>query len=358
MTIFVNGKWLAQSPSGTQRYATQVMRSVSSTPAARQITLVLPKDAIEPPWASNFVIVRSRFRGVFFEQVVLPWLTRGKQLYSLCGPAPVVKRNQTLVMHDATPFRFPGNFRPAFVIWYRLMYAVLSRTAKRVVTVSPFSRSELACVLGVPEARFEVAPCGADHIDAHAPSEPAEPLPFEKGSYALIVGNLAPHKNVAAAVAALGDAGVPLAVVGSAQHVLKNVELERRDNVRLLGRVDDRQLEQLYAHAAVLVAPSRYEGFCIPIIEAGRLGCPTVFATGSAMTDAAGEGGLGFDPDDMDKCVELVNRVIAEPTLREQLSAKARANADRFSWARAAHTIFGTEAVADVEAPPSATGRG
>ncbi|MGO4441824.1 glycosyltransferase family 4 protein [Mycobacterium sp. 2YAF39] len=358
MTVCVNGKWLAQSPSGTQRYATQVMRSVSSTPAAAQITLVLPKDAIAPPWASNFAIVRSRFRGVFFEQIVLPWLTRGKHLYSLCGPAPVLKRNQTLVMHDATPFRFPHNFHPAFVIWYRVMYGVLSRTAKRVVTVSPFSRAELASVLGVPEARFDVAPCGADHIESQPLNGPGEPLPFERGSYALIVGNLAPHKNVAPVIAALGDAGVPVAVVGSAQHVLKTVQLQGRNNVRLLGRVDDRQLEQLYAGAAVLVAPSRYEGFCIPIIEAGELGCPAVFATGSAMTDTAGDGGMSFDPDDMGGCVELVKRIIAEPTLREQLSANARANAERFSWACAAHTIFGTGQVFGADVPPAATGRG
>jgi glycosyltransferase involved in cell wall biosynthesis len=358
MTVYVNGKWLAQSPSGTQRYATQVMRSVSSTPEAAQITLVLPKDAIAPPWASNFAITRSRYRGVFFEQIVLPWLTRGKQLYSLCGPAPVLKRNQTLVMHDATPFRFPHNFRRAFVIWYRVMYGVLSRTAKRLVTVSPFSRAELASVLGIPEARFDLAPCGADHVDSQSLNGSAEPLPFERGSYALIVGNLSPHKNVVPAVAALGDAGVPVAVVGSAQHVLKSVQLEDRDNVRLLGRVDDRQLEQLYAGAAVLVAPSRYEGFCIPIIEAGKLGCPTMFATGSAMTETAGDGGIGFDPDDMDTCVELVRGIIADPALRAQLSAKARANADRFDWAHAAHTIFGTGQVFGVDVPPAATGRG
>lgn len=222
-------------------------------------------------------LVRSRFRGIFFEQVVLPWLTRGEHLYSLCGPAPVVKRNQTLVMHDATTFRFPSAFRLVFVLWQRLMYTVLSRTAKRVLTVSSFSRAELASVLGVPQDRFEVAPCGADHIEPQLLTDSAEALPFERGSYALIVGNLAPHKNVSAAVAALADSEVPVAVVGGAghvQHVLRGVQLEGRDNVRLLGRVDDEQLQQLYAAAAVLVAPSRYEGFCIPIIEAGRLGCP------------------------------------------------------------------------------------
>ena len=358
MSVCVNGKWLAQAPSGMQRYATQVMRNVSAMPAAGEVTLVLPKDATVPPWALNFRIVRSRFRGVLFEQVALPWITRGKHLYSLSGPAPLVKRDQTLVMHDATPFRFPASFHRAFVIWYRVLYTVLARTVKRVLTVSSFSRAELGSVLGVPQDRFELAPCGADHVEPQVISSRAESLPFERGSYALIVGNLAPHKNVSAAVAALADSGVPVAVVGGAQHVLRSVELEGSENVRLLGSVDDRQLQHLYAGAAVLVAPSRYEGFCLPIVEAGRLSCPTVFATGSAMTETAGDGGLSFNPNDMRRCVELVKILISDPVMREQLSVKARANADRFTWARTARAIFGTQQAVSVHTPPSATESG
>ena len=109
--ICVNGKWLAQSASGTQRYATEVMRVISGRPAASNVTLILPKDALVPPWATNFRMVRSRFRGMIFEQLVLLWHARGKHLYSLAGSAPVAKRNQTLVMHDATLFRCPNTFR-------------------------------------------------------------------------------------------------------------------------------------------------------------------------------------------------------------------------------------------------------
>ena len=353
MTAFVNGKWLAQSPSGTQRYATEVMRVVSSTPAAPQITLVLPDDAVEPPWASSFPIVRSRFRGIFFEQVALPWLTRGKHLYSLSGPAPLFKRDQTFVMHDASPFRFPSTFRLAFRIWHGLIYGVLSRTAKRVLTVSSFSRTELASVLGVPQARFELAPCAADHIEPQPLTTPAEPLPFERGSYALIVGNLAPHKNVGAAVAALADAGVPVAVVGGAQHVqhvFRGVHLQARDNVCLLDRVEDRQLQQLYAGAAVLVAPSRYRGVLHSDYRGRKAGLP--HGVCHRLRDDRSR--RRRRPAVRSRRYGSVRRagqtIISEPALREDLSAKARANADRFSWAQTAQAIFG-EQHADTDAP-------
>jgi glycosyltransferase involved in cell wall biosynthesis len=345
-TICVNGKWLAQPASGTQRYATEVMRAVNDTPIASQVTLIMPRDAVQPSWATNFRIVQSRFRGQLFEQLALPWLSRGKHLYSLAGPAPLAKRDQTLVMHDAMPFRYPSTFRLIFVMWYHLMYGLLSRTAKRIMTVSLFSRAELAGVLRVPECRFQLAPCGADHVDADPLAAARPALPFAPGRYALIVGNLAPHKNGIAAATALSDAGVAVAIVGGTQHIFRDVKLEKRSNVCFLGRIDDHQLQRLYSEAAVLVAPSSYEGFGLPIVEAGRLGCPSVYATGSAMTEVAGDGGIGYPAEDLGKCAELVKQIIVNRELRDDLGARARANAERFSWERTAEAIFESQSPA------------
>ncbi|MEU2349082.1 glycosyltransferase [Modestobacter sp. NPDC049651] len=341
--LFVNGKWLAQVPSGTQRYATQVLRAVSATPLADRTTLVLPRDAEVPAWAAGMTVRRSRLRGQLFEQLALPWLTRGGHLYCLAGPAPVLKRRQTVVMHDAMPFRHPETFRLAFVLWYRFLYAVLSRTADRLLTVSAFSRSDLARALHVPEARFGLAPCGADHMTPPAPGW-EHTLPFPVGSFALLVGNMAPHKNLPATLSALATTGVPIVVVGQAHpHVFRGTPPVGASAVHPLGRVDDDQLAALYAGAAVLVAPSRYEGFGVPIVEAGRLGCPSVFATGSAMPETAGAGGIGFDPERPEQAAALVGELVRDPARRAELSARARANADRFSWADTARTVFGDQ---------------
>lgn len=349
-TICVNGKWLAQSASGTQRYATEVMRVISTTEIASQVTLIMPRDAVQPSWATNFRTVRSRFRGQLFEQLALPWLSRGKHLYSLAGPAPLAKLDQTLVMHDAMPFRYPSTFRLLFVLWYRLMYGVLSRTAKRVLTVSSFSRAELASVLRVPERRFQLAPCGADHSKEDPPAGPAAAVPSAPGSYALIVGNLAPHKNVIATAGALSSAGVPVVVVGGAQHVFRDIGVDQHGEVCFLGRIDDLQLQRLYSQAGVLVAPSSYEGFGLPIVEAGGHGCPTVYALGSAMTEVAGDGGIGYSAADPGKCAELVKQIISSPDLRAELGAMARKNAARFSWARTAEAIFSADDCSPVAA--------
>ena len=109
--LFVNGKWLAQAQSGTQRYATEVIKAVVHTELSERLTLVLPHDAVVPEWARGLRTRRCRTRGLLFEQITLPWTTRRGHLYSMAGPAPIAKRNQTVVMHDAMPYRYPSTFR-------------------------------------------------------------------------------------------------------------------------------------------------------------------------------------------------------------------------------------------------------
>ena len=344
--LALNGKWLAQPASGTQRYATEVVKKLAQASDSASVVLIVPSDATIPEWAGQFTIRRSRLRGQLFEQVALPWLSRRRHLYSLAGPAPLLKRNQTVVMHDAMPFRFPGTFRLAFVAWYWLMYGLLSRTAGRVVTVSTFSRGELSTILRVPADRFELAPCGADHLaDVDSADEQpdgathAEALDTQ--AFALIVGNLAPHKNVMPVARALAGAGIAVTVVGGGQQVFREVEQAAERNLRHVGRVSDAELAAMYASAAVLVAPSFYEGFCIPIVEAGMRGCPSVFAAGSAMREVAGSGGVEFDPGYPEQCVDIVASLLQDHRRLSDLGEAAKENSHRFGWQATADAIFG-----------------
>ena len=73
---------------------------------------------------------------------------------------------------EATPFRYAKTFRTSFVAFYFVMYLLLSRTARRLITVSHFSAAELAGILHVPMDRFIVAGCAADALDKVTPARP------------------------------------------------------------------------------------------------------------------------------------------------------------------------------------------
>ncbi|MCU1409603.1 MAG: hypothetical protein JWR04_310 [Rhodoglobus sp.] len=349
--LTVNGKWLGSRQSGMQRYAGEVARRILTlSPEAR---VIAPANAVLPDWLPESRVTRSRLSGVPFEQLELPWRARGTTLLNLAGAAPLVKREQLVVMHDATPARFPKTFSRRFVAWYSVMNRVLARRARHLATVSEFSRRELAEVLGVD--RFTVAPNGHEHLLAAAPAVavPAAAAAIQsgvsaasagasgrnsrldeagRGGYVLCVGNLTPNKNLVPVVTALAAAGIRVVVVGAGG--ASNVYAQQAGldiaGVELAGRVTDDELAELLRGATALVFPSLYEGFGLPIVEAQALGCPVIASDRASIPEVAGDGALYFDALDPSQAVALVQSLDAGT--REALKQRGYANVARFTW--------------------------
>ncbi|WP_461665206.1 glycosyltransferase family 4 protein [Gordonia sputi] len=341
--IHINGKWLAQSMTGTQRYANEMVRALLTLAPERRFVVDVPADAEVPEWLvdSGARVHRSRWSGVAFEQLDLPLTTRGALLLNFAGPAPLLKRKQLVTMHDATPFRFSSTFRRSFVAFYAVMYFLLSRTAAHLVTVSRFSAGELADFLHVPAERFDVAHCAADGFDAvdeHAP-DLGDTVDIAKS--VVVVGTLAQHKNLPEPVNALVSEGFPVIVVGASGNpqVFSDAS-PLAAGATVAGRLDDAELAYLYRHCRALVFPSRYEGFGLPVVEAQVSGCPVVCSDAASIPEVAGEAAVFFAPGDAQAMIDAVRRVSEDTGLRTKLIRMGHDNARRFSWRLSAERVL------------------
>ena len=338
--LHVNGKWLVQRVTGTQRYATEVVRAIIATEAT-DLVLHVPAGTVVPDWAQEsdrVEIRRSPVGGVLFEQVYLPIVTAGKMLLNFAGPAPLVKRRQLVTMHDATPFRHPHTFTKGFVAFYRVMYTVLGHTARRLVTVSHFSARELNDVLGIPLSRFVVAGCSADALTDVVPVPPDLDV---TNPYYLVVGTLAVHKNLPAPVEAIVTSGRSVVVVGASgdrQAFSEGSDMPR--GTVIAGRVDDAELAWLYRNARALVFPSKYEGFGLPPLEAQKLGCPVVTSFAAALPEVVDDAGLYFDPDVPASLIDALDRLESDESLGRDLRSRGLVNAERYSWHQTAIAIL------------------
>jgi glycosyltransferase involved in cell wall biosynthesis len=342
-----------------QRYAGEVARRVLDLdPAAR---VVVPRDAALPDWLPAGRTLRSRLRGIAFEQLALPWRARGAMLLNLAGPAPILKREQLVVMHDVTPARFPRTFSRAFVLWYSVLYRVLARRARHLATVSEFSRGELADVLGVDPARFALAPNGHEHAFAARAGADDVVLASELAhaeDYVLCVGNLTPSKNLAPVTRALAAAGIPVVVVGAtgSRRVFAGQASLEAPGIHLAGRLSDGELALLLRNARALVFPSLYEGFGLPLVEAQALGCPVIASDRASIPEVAGEGAMYFDPTRPQDAVARVRQLDAG--MRKRLVDSGRINITRFSWDRTAGILLGLATDAPIAVRPDWWGLG
>ena len=112
--------------------------------------------------------------------------------------------------------------------------------------------------------------------------------------------------------------------------------LSLRDRVLFPSFVPDEDLPALYALASLLVFPSLYEGFGLPIAEAMACGTSIVTSNASSLPEVAGDAALYFDPRDVDAMADAMRRALTDDTLRAVLRAKGFAQAKKFSWDRAA----------------------
>jgi len=194
------------------------------------------------------------------------------------------------------------------------------RRARQVIAVSERTKRDLIELYHVPEQRITVTPHGIDpaFVPSHADEDGAH-------DYLLFVGAIQERKNPLAALEAAEAVGLPLVVAGPEREPGLARELERR-GADLRGYVEKDELAALYRGAAVLVLPSRYEGFGLPVLEAMACGTPVVANPDPALKEVAGDAALYAEPGDL---AEAISRAIAE---RGRLVAAGFARAATFSW--------------------------
>ena len=104
------------------------------------------------------------------------------------------------------------------------------------------------------------------------------------------------------------------------------------DAVHDLGFLPTADVRGLYAAAEMLVFPSLFEGFGIPVLEAMACGCPVVTSSATCLPEVAGEAGLQLDPLSVQAWVEAIERVWQDEGLRRDMSAKGRLRARNYLW--------------------------
>jgi len=349
--IFINGRFLTQRVTGTQRYAHELIASLDSIldatlPGASResptVTLLVPPSS-QPPPALRRIAVKTvgRFQGQLWEQLELPFHARGGVLLSMVGGAPLLHRRNVITIHDAAVFASPASFSRAFRLWYRFLYWTLCHTAAHVLTVSNFSRDELRKWCGVRPERITVAYLGSEHALRPRP-EPAvlaehQLRPYQ---YILAVSSRNPGKNLDGllrAIPYLNESGCDVAIAGASySKVFGDVDL-RGDRVRDLGYVSDSQLRTLYENAACFVFPSFYEGFGLPPLEALALGCPAVVANANSLAEIFP--GVAFLCDPRDP-VDIAAKILQACRAGEAERTRYREFAEGFRWERCASAAW------------------
>ena len=262
------------------------------------------------------------------------------------------KTPTVVVFHDAIAEEHPELIFPGLrsqLLW-KLKTWLAMRRADRMVTVSQNARTQLATV-------FRRSVSSIDII-SEGPAACFQPIDVRESAAAVLkryslpinvplilyVGGISPHKNLERLLRATGRVRQPwhLVLVGdysgdsffsSYKEVLelsRNLDIVER--VTFTGFVPDKDLVTLYNLATMLVLPSLNEGFGLPAIEAMACRLPVAASNRGSLPEVVGEAGLLFDPSNEGEITGAIERLLADESLRNELSSKARERTKLFSW--------------------------
>ena len=203
-----------------------------------------------------------------------------------------------------------------------------------IIAVSEFTASQVAKLLKFDRSRIHVIPHGVDM--------PRRQTQVHRENIILFVGALQVRKNVRRLVEAFGQ--VPdswrLVLAGEpggykAEEILETIHRSKYNHrIQVTGYVSRSELDQLYTRASIFAFPSLDEGFGIPVLEAMAHGVPVVTSDCSALAEVAGKAAFLANPNDTDEIASALNRLIADPDLRNKLSELGRAHAALYNWDR------------------------
>jgi glycosyltransferase involved in cell wall biosynthesis len=268
------------------------------------------------------------------------------------GPAfvawPASRAARVPVVHDLAFMTHPRFVAARNRYFLRAMVKRSVGAASLVVTVSNAMSREIAAHYRIDRGRIAVVPNGCD-LERFARAEPDTGRGSAPLRYLLFVGTLEPRKNLAGAIDAhallrRSRADVPPLVVIGKQGWNRSSWAGRlragtaSGDVVYLGPVEDRELASLYAGADMLVFPSFYEGFGLPVLEAMASGCPVVASDIPALREVAGDAAT-YTGTDAPAIARGMEKLLDDSALRERLSKLGAERSKRFTWHASARAL-------------------
>ena len=303
---------------------------------------------------SNVVIVPGISKNPIFRLAVqFPLLSKRYDLDYLHVQyvLPLFLGNKGVVsLHDILFESYPEFFGKLFVLRSRLLMRWSAKRAKKIFTISTFSRDDISSRYRIHKEKIDLVYCGVDTRRFY-PGIGGQELLASRGlvskGYLLTVGRIDPRKNLVGLVQAydLTSKDVPLVIVG--QDGLRSNELYREieerglsQNVIVIKDVGDDELVALYRHAQIFVFPSFSEGFGLPVLEAMASGVPTIVSNTTSLPEVAGEAAVLVDPKNVNELSEALSLLMSSLELRGSLRKKGIIQAQKFNWESSANLVI------------------
>jgi glycosyltransferase involved in cell wall biosynthesis len=268
-------------------------------------------------------------------QLYCPFIVGGKKIFTIHDIIPFINPQW-----DTNPLRF------------KRVMALIFKRANKIITISESSKNDLIKYCNIFPDRITIIPNGVDPHFKLIEQKIKQQILLKynlTNNYIFYTGEVVPRKNLTALLKAFESLiknkiyNHKLVISGIIHKnyteffdTLNNMPISVKENIIITGYVPYEDLPALYNGAEILVFPSLYEGFGLPVLEAMACGCPVITSNVSSLPEVCGDAAILINPDNVDEITDAMERVLSDGKLREEMKRKGLKRAKMFSWEKAA----------------------
>jgi glycosyltransferase involved in cell wall biosynthesis len=235
------------------------------------------------------------------------------------------RRRTMLTIHDCIFLYSTTGVKRRVLKWLFLTLPV--RHCRLITTISQATKDDIVAHTGCDPDKIVVIPNPVDGLIRY------EPAIFNPQKPVLLFVGTTPNKNLDRVAEALEGIRCQLDIIGDPPEET----LRRLENAGVTYTVSSglsgEAIAEKYVAADIVLFPSTFEGFGLPIVEAQKAGRPVVTSNLSPMKEVAASGACLVDPYDPASIRSGLLKVIEDAGYREQLIRSGFANVERFGTA-------------------------
>lgn len=367
MRIGINARQMLGKKDGIGYYTYHLIRNLTRIDKGNEYVIFSPKCPslnLENKNFKNSSIkfpITSKFLRGFWEHFLLPLEYTYKKidlLHCLAHTFPLVfKGRRVLTIHDIAFLVHPRIIPKPLYFYYLTFISSAVSSADKIIAISHHTKADLIKLLRVPSSKIKVIYQGVSSI--FQPLKPKGNFQRVKtkynirGRFILYLGSLVKRKNLKRLIRAYyvlkktKKIEQQLLIVGARGYPFSPdifslvKELGLGQEVIFTGYVPERDVSIFYNTADLLVYPSLYEGFGLPVLEAMACGCPVITSRNSSLLEIAGEAAILINPYNIDEIAYWMYQLLIDNRLGKDLIQKGFQRARQFRWENTAQDTLG-----------------